>query len=342
MATYISESIFYASESVTISEPTLLGEVWKDEVIILIIGHTGHGKSSLINILFGKEVAKVTHSAHSTDHRPVEEHELEVKGKKVTIIDTCGFGDKRVKPSTIIKHIRRKCVAVDLVLFCRNLYDKMDDQAEKEMKIMARQMGDELLERAVFVFTFGDQYKTRCDEYMNRKTVTNAFEKTRTHMIETADILQEELRKSLLTSVTSTAAINNIPYCIVSAKATKLPTADNWIKELWGLCENRSRSEAKPFMSYYKRHRMLVGGAGGGVLLGMAGGATVGATIGAIAGTIGLPVIGTGVGIVIGGVGGAVVGGAVVGGIVGVATGRSLLTSKKSKDEQIDPQRNIG
>ena len=56
---------------------------------LLIIGQTGVGKSSLINALFGKEVAKAGVGKPISKH--IEKYETELDGKKVNLYDSMGF-----------------------------------------------------------------------------------------------------------------------------------------------------------------------------------------------------------------------------------------------------------
>ena len=56
---------------------------------LLIIGQTGVGKSSLINALFGKEVAKAGAGKPITTH--INKYETELDGKKVNLYDSMGF-----------------------------------------------------------------------------------------------------------------------------------------------------------------------------------------------------------------------------------------------------------
>ena len=56
---------------------------------LLILGKTGVGKSSLINALFGKEVAKAGPGKPISTH--IKKYETELDGKKVNLYDSMGF-----------------------------------------------------------------------------------------------------------------------------------------------------------------------------------------------------------------------------------------------------------
>ena len=124
-----------------------------EPVNILVIGPTGAGKSTLINNLMRKTMAKAGHGASSVTNQ-LKKYEGEYEGVKIRVYDTVGFSDTEGKSNqSIIKEIADANM-FDLVLICV----RMDSRAYGDVRNMFRMLGSRLNEkmwkRSVIVLTF--------------------------------------------------------------------------------------------------------------------------------------------------------------------------------------------
>ena len=290
---------------------------------ILVVGHNGSGKSSLINEMLAQEVAPVGRPDDQTGHDPIEEHKCEVGHVPVIIYDTRGFGDPRVADKKTMEAIV-KIKTVDVVLICHRLYGRVDDATIKELKVLVDNMGNDLIDLSVLVFTFGDDYMTRCDpEFGDNGRLTDESKEEIKEAMEIQQVRMERRLKGAFQKVGIKKEVtDHIPSCISCGKRRRngqqkeLPTSENWVDDLWELCEIRCRPEARSFVTSLRQsilNSIMYGGVGGGAMGAAAGGLITAMELGATVGTAAFP----GVGTVVGAVAGGIVGGAVAGGING-------------------------
>ena len=289
------------------SLPTTTGDSWVDELWelckqrrvmklpkinmkILVVGHIRIGKSSFINKIVGQKVTEVKDGVVPFEHDLIVPIECEVHGVPVTIYDSRGFSDPKVKNKKIIGTAISTIQTADVILICHKLYGALDVPANKLLNDLAKISGNELMKHTIFVFTYGDEYKIRCNDEEDKKE----------HMEKQGNHFKEELRKILYRCNIEKSIVDGIPSIITSDKCNSLPTSNNWVEDFWFLCEERCTPEAVEFVSRIRRN-MAVGAAAGVVV----GGAIVGGIIQARAvGTVAGAVVGA----VVGAIGGAVVG----------------------------------
>ena len=305
----------------------------KQGMKILVVGHNGSGKSSLINEMLAQEVAPVGRPYDQTDHNPIEEYKHKIGKVEVTIYDTRGFGDPRVADSQTMEAIV-KIKTVDVVLICHKLYGRVDDATIKELKVLADSMGNDLIDLSVLVFTFGDDYMTRCDpEFGDNGRLTDKSKEEIKEAMKMQQIRMEHRLKDAFQKVGIKKDVADcIPSCISCGKRQRngqqkeLPTSENWVDDLWELCEDRCRPEARSFVTSLRQSifkSVVYGGVGGVVIGAAAGGLVIAMELGATVGTAAFPGVGTVVGVVAGGI----VVGAVAAGI-GVKITKALIKKK--------------
>ncbi|XP_019857252.1 PREDICTED: uncharacterized protein LOC109585571 [Amphimedon queenslandica] len=255
-------------------------KIKRQRMKILVVGHNGSGKSSLINeMLGGRNVAVVGRPEDQTHtNNPVEKYELEIGDVDVTIYDARGLGDPSITDESTMNSIV-KIKTVDIVLLCHKLYDRVDGASVKELKVLFGNMDDDLIDLSILVFTFGDEYQIRCDPVFDDKGKLTGESKQ--EVKEAMNIqkcqMEHKFKDTMKKNGTSDRIADRVPSCITCGKRKRngerkeLPTSDNWVDDLWELCEERCKREARPFVRSMKSKILETLGNAGSQLIGFFG-----------------------------------------------------------------------
>lgn len=131
---------------------------------ILVAGYNGCGKSTMINSWTDMTLAEV-HVEAAYDpiiHRLTEEHPIVYEGVPIRIYDTRGFGDIKLPINEKnMKAVMDKIDKLDVVLISHKLYDRVDECTMNLLNVLSLYLGNALMERAIIVFTFGDDFITQ-------------------------------------------------------------------------------------------------------------------------------------------------------------------------------------
>uniref|UniRef100_A0A1X7TNF6 AIG1-type G domain-containing protein n=1 Tax=Amphimedon queenslandica TaxID=400682 RepID=A0A1X7TNF6_AMPQE len=268
-------------------------------ITILVIGRYRVGKSTLINAMFGRDVAEVGHGANSSTTE-VHNYVGNFKGVTINIYDTPGFRDTKGRREHDILIDIAKRGQFDLILICTKLEDK--DNQYCNFPALASYFHADMWKRTVVVLTFANHFIT-LESVKKQPDLEEEIKKT-------IDSHKDHLMTSLSKSI-SKEVLEGIPFCLAGVKdGRKLPTADDWLKELWCMCVDHSSEEVREFLTFYARYHHGIIETGS--FLGSVGaGAGIGAAVGSV-----VPGPGTAIGAAVGaGVGGVV-------SLVGIGLGR--------------------
>lgn len=146
-----------------------LSKVYKDKIegakkekfTFLLVGRTGVGKSSAVNLLMDKEVAPVGDWTPTT--MQVKPYPGEAFGIKFNFIDTPGLCDdveEMENDQVYLDRIENSISGeeIDCLWFVTRLNDSRVTFAEKRaIRLITRAFGEEIWDRAVIIFTFANQ-----------------------------------------------------------------------------------------------------------------------------------------------------------------------------------------
>ena len=121
---------------------------------LLVLGLTGAGKSSFINMLFQADLAPVDDFVACT--QSVAEYELRHAGESLVLVDSPGFGDALDRDDSYEESVCSFCLtkAVHGVIYVSRVSESRIRPSEKKALAVARDaIGCARLEASFFVFT---------------------------------------------------------------------------------------------------------------------------------------------------------------------------------------------
>ena len=228
----------------------VFGKKYKKDFTILITGKSGVGKSSLVNALVGKPVAKEGRSKGVCSTTETAQYTCKpVPDVEVRVWDSPGLEDDRENDDLYLADITKKLTGeMDLVIFCL----KMDDTRlltgdKKSMTKLTETFGKDLWKHTVIALTFankvedpdgGDQEVYFMEELQDWQATIHSFFKSKLN-------IGPELLQSL---------------CIVPTgyykRGRRLPNCKDWLTKFWIGCYNATRSKGAFNLLKMNRARM--------------------------------------------------------------------------------------
>ena len=207
---------------------------------IFVIGRTGVGKSTLINSLLGKKVAKETAGCDCSDHDTLERHEGSFRGISVVIYDTRGLGDPELDTKKLMKKLKKKIKEQDCeysVFICQRLIDRMDDSAERFAKLLADHFKNnyDVWINSIFVLTNANYYHLKDDKIHDTKDggIDPKKIKMKADIMRWATGFKNLLKKYDVPE----EVILNMPICVAGYGDPNLPNiTEDWMEDLMDHC----------------------------------------------------------------------------------------------------------
>lgn len=123
------------------------GQLLKEGINTVIIGKPNAGKSSLMNVLSGKERAIVTEIAGTT--RDILEEQINLNGITLNIIDTAGIREtKDIVERIGVEKAKEYLEKADLIIFVVDASTKLDKNDEKIMELLQQKKAIILLNKS--------------------------------------------------------------------------------------------------------------------------------------------------------------------------------------------------
>lgn len=210
-----------------------------NSVCIVLFGKIGAGKSSLVNTLFKKQLAKeggrlysetkVVH-CHSKLRRiriTFRQTQFVQNGVRVTLWDTPGLKDPfaELSDSELLKDIDEKCDihnGVDLLVFCMCFnHKRLEDGDVDCIRAVTNVFGDKIWNKALFAFTFANQASPSDSANIKKRGE------------EWKEILDRSMKDIVKVDIKD-SEIRSIPVIPTGYGTENLP--EGWLTEFWRAC----------------------------------------------------------------------------------------------------------
>ena len=221
---------------------------------IFIFGKLGTGKSSLINSLLNKEVAKegygllaVTKVAepHSNDVELIKLPELNIAihNVHVTLWDTPGLQDPHTGKCQILKKLKTQVSAInaDLYIYCTKMTQTRAEEGDSiTIADLTEALGNDFWKHTVFAMTFANQF-TKPESHPT--TLGRYFEE---RLADWATFLHSAVREAGVSKFDA----ENIPVIPTGYRKQPFPLIDQtgncWFTQFWSICITRMKFMSIP------------------------------------------------------------------------------------------------
>ena len=228
-------------------------------VSIFVVGKTGTGKSTLVNGLIGRDVAKQGHTLQA-ETSIVQKHTVKFGNILVEAWDTPGLQDETGDETVYVQCIRDHAINKDLYLFCISMANTrlvQDSPEIKTMQIMTEELGEHFWDNTVIVLTFANRV-VACGRYKVRDKSEEAMQEYFAEQLSLwTETLRSYLKESVKLSDDLVQRIKIIPTGTTSMPKLPDPDGANWMSKLFIESLSVTKSRAQPALIRLNAHRLV-------------------------------------------------------------------------------------
>ena len=252
-------------------EKKLRGHTNPTHLKIFVAGETGEGKSTLINSIVERRVAKAKRGATPCTAEVKEYKKLNITsaGISVSLFDSPGLNDCSGNEDKYIRALEETCQEVDLVLYCKKLGDRLKDGDKAAMLKLTDRFGEKFWSYVMFVHTFANNID-RDDIESDESSDDSDTESVGVSPHKFESFLQKEkteIKKHLKEEVQVDHSIaNKIPFVPAGkyrrsrsnkySSSLQLPDRANWLQSMLEECCHQIKDKHK-FKKLNLSHRKL-------------------------------------------------------------------------------------
>ena len=231
----------------------------KDFLSAVIFGKLGAGKSSLVNGLVGRIVAKegLSPVSETSDITPYEAKidvslGTRVRPIQTTILDTPGCADVFEEEATReanLEKIAKKTQEADLLLYCMKMCDRLTTDDVIGIEEMTKRIGPEVWKNAILVLTFANEVKPPPGDAKDKleyfEEIFSAWQKQ----------LRMVLAKKILLPESIVESISIVP---TGYRQTPPPDREDWLSAFWFEAFLKTKESAQPALLGINLHRLRI------------------------------------------------------------------------------------
>ena len=228
-----------------------------NEVKIFITGKTGVGKSTLVNGLVGKQMAKEGDTL-DPETSVVKGYKTKHRSVYVTVWDSPGLQDGTNNESEYLGDMKKQCSDMDLSIYCVSLKETRFFKGCADiiaMKKLTEIFGKKMWENAMFVLTFANLAE---DLDSNILEADDDDEKARLFQ-DKVQLWKDTLAGALVEEVGVDEEVAN-RIEVVPAGHQNIPALldrHHWLSPIWFAALYAMHPRAQPAMVKLNRHRIV-------------------------------------------------------------------------------------
>lgn len=234
------------------------------KIQIMITGRTGVGKSTLVNSLIGKPVAKVGNRLRVQTKNVRAYSVIAEGGLEVVVWDSPGLQDGSGNEEQYLAELKENCSAVDVVIFCIKVATARADLKEEQkdlsaIKKLTSTFGSEFWEHSIFALTFANALVP-----LLRPRVREKRNLTEEGKKQECQRLFEERIDDWKTRIQTALREAGVPSDVIAAIPVEpaghhfkphLPGRQYWLSVLWFVFIQRAKLNSKPSLVKLSLHR---------------------------------------------------------------------------------------